>query len=204
MVFPPEFDPQFTAAIQASYSLAETCTAESGHSQQVTRLALRLFDDLQPLHNFGEMEKYWLYCAAILHDIGWLEGQKGHHKISQRIILTSTLLPFTNKERLIIGSIARYHRRALPSLKHDHFAALTGDEQEKVTLLAAFLRQADGMDYAHQNRVQDLTCKIQADKITITCLLNSPANEAEGTKRKSDLLALVSQRKVKIRWISAP
>jgi alpha-galactosidase len=47
----------------------------------------RLFDELQPLHLLGAQERFWLNAGALLHDIGWIEGQKGHHKTALRTIL---------------------------------------------------------------------------------------------------------------------
>ena len=122
------------------------------------------------MHHLGYPERDLLHYAGILHDIGWVEGWKEHHKVSLRIILTTQLLPFTNKERLMVGSIARYHRKALPDLKHDHFAALTPPECSVVELLSGILRLADGLDHAHQNRVRDVTLRASAHKITIRCL----------------------------------
>lgn len=198
----PGYTRKQQALIHAAHHLAEVCQYEASHSQQVTRLALRLFDELQPIHRLGLTERAWLECAGLLHDVGWLEGQKSHHKISLRIILETELLPFSNKERLVIGSIARYHRRALPSIEHDHFAALTDEERAVVVPLAGCLRLADGMDFSHQSRVIDLTCKINDSRILIRGVLTqSSPEDAFAAIKKSDLLELALNRRIKFRWI---
>ncbi len=74
-------------------TLAETCGYESAHTWHVTHLALSLFDQLSGLHRLGLEEKFWLEAAAILHDIGWVDGWRGHHKSSLRIILQTTHAP---------------------------------------------------------------------------------------------------------------
>src|SRR5208337_4903818 len=102
----------------------------------------RLFDELQPLHHLEAVERHWLQCAALLHDVGRNWSKRGHHKESLRIIL-HTDLPFDLQSRLIIGCVARYHRKALPSNRHYHFAKLQNNQQETVLLLAAILRVAD-------------------------------------------------------------
>ena len=189
------------ATLTAVVKLAQTCDYEAGHSHQVTRLALLLFDDLEPLHRLGLEQRYWLECAGILHDIGWIEGWHNHHKTSQRIILTTPLLPFNNRERMIIGSIARYHSKALPSLSHDHFAALGPEDRQMVCVLAACLRLADGMDHSHHNQVKDLRCKIKPKKIIVACDVVSRSDEdAVAAQRRSDLMADVFQRPVVINW----
>ena len=92
-----------TSTLTAVIQLAQTCDYDSSHTSQVTRLALRLFDQLQPLHNLGTQERDRLHYAGLLHDIGWIEGWREHHKVALRIILDTPMLPFSNKERLIIG-----------------------------------------------------------------------------------------------------
>jgi exopolyphosphatase/guanosine-5'-triphosphate,3'-diphosphate pyrophosphatase len=177
--------------------LAQTCEFEVNHTIQVTRLAVRLFEELQALHQLGETQRAWLVYAGILHDIGWIEGWQDHHKVSLRIILTTPMLTFTNKERLIIGSIARYHRKSLPDLSHDHYAALAETERAQVLVLASFLRLADALDHSHQQRVRDVFCKITHKKILISCTLNDLTGEtADAVHLKSDLLELAFERKV--------
>jgi exopolyphosphatase/guanosine-5'-triphosphate,3'-diphosphate pyrophosphatase len=153
---PFELTAEQIQALELVNNLAQTCTHEFDHAKHVTYLALRLFDELLHLHQLGAEQRFWLQCAGLLNDIGWVEGWKEHHKASLQIILSTPLLPFSGKERLIIGSIARYHRRALPDLKHDHYKALEPDEREIVNKLAALLRLADGLDSTHLRRVRDI------------------------------------------------
>jgi len=193
--------PEQQAAWTAALDLAQSCEVDARHAQQVTRLSLRLFDLFADLHQLGSQERFWLQCAAVLHDIGWLEGWKGHHKATLQIILNTNLLPFDARTRLIIGSIARYHRRALPSQKHDHFAALSAAEQQMVSQLAALLRIADGLDRLHQNTIADLEAQIGEKKVTLRCsVLTRPSAEATAALDKADLFEQVFNRKLKLTW----
>ena len=193
----PIVSPEQQPVLQAVLLLAQTCEFEVNHTLQVTHLALRLFDELKSLHRLGQRERNWLIYAGILHDIGWIEGWKEHHKVSLRIILATPMLPFSNKERLIIGSIARYHRKSLPEMKHDHYAALSQQERLVVCVLAGCLRLADGLDHTHQQRVRDLTCKVSSKKIGVTCASAVPDPEDSGAAlAKSDLLSRAFRRKV--------
>ena len=134
---------------QAVFALAAQCGYDAQHSRQVTQLALCLFDELYELHQLDGEDRFRLECAGLLHDIGTLEGWKGHHRATLRIILESPLLPLDRQERLVIGNIARYHRKSLPALTHAPFAALDLAEQDTVSRLAALLRLADGLDHDH-------------------------------------------------------
>jgi hypothetical protein len=187
--------------MRAVLRLASSCDYEQEHTHHVTRLSLRLFDELRPLHRLGAAERFWLRCGALLHDIGWIEGQKGHHKTSLHVILKAPDLPLAERERLIVGSIARYHRGALPKDKHQHFAALSPVDQRIVTILAALLRVADGLDRTHYRVVQDLRCDVSPQRVTVDCLANGNAElERERALEKGDLLMRAFDRELVIEW----
>lgn len=176
---------------------ARSVSYNEGHSTQVTRLAMRLFDELGELHGLGAEERFWLQCAGILHDIGWIEGQKGHHKTSLRIILAEPHLPFDERERNIVGSIARYHRRKLPNKGHRHFAALRRDERQKVKALSAILRVADGLDFTRHNLVKDITSEVSPKQVIVNCAVSGEAeNEKERAMKKGDLFQKVFNREL--------
>jgi exopolyphosphatase/guanosine-5'-triphosphate,3'-diphosphate pyrophosphatase len=182
--------------------LAEICRYQPEHSHHVTHLALRIFDALQPLHRLDNEARFWLQAAAILHDIGWIEGWHSHHKTTLRIILSTPILPFNGKERLMIGSIARYHCKALPEATHDHYAALYPKEQEVMATLASFLRLADGLDSTHRGLIKDLDCELTPDELVLLCKVHSPAHDDRlAAMEKADLFEKVFTRKVIIRWV---
>ena len=105
-------------AVQVSGEVSKNYWPDMEHCNQVSKLAMQLFDGLIGLHQLGMREKCWLECAAILHDIGLAKSKEGHHKKSAKLILNETKLPFTSRERRIIASIARYHRKGLPKPSH--------------------------------------------------------------------------------------
>jgi exopolyphosphatase/guanosine-5'-triphosphate,3'-diphosphate pyrophosphatase len=114
------------------------------------------------------------------------EGNHAHHKVALKIILNTPLLSFNQKDRLIIGSIARYHRRALPSLEHDHYRALSEEDREMVSCLAGILRVADGLEYSHELRIRSIHTAFSKNKIVIHCLVKKePVNyEIQKASRK--------------------
>ncbi len=188
-------------ALESVMRLVKVCPGEENHAYQVTRLALGLFDLLQPLHGLGEFERFWLQSAALLHDIGWVEGGKGHHKASLRLILASPLLPFDPRERAIIGLIARYHRGPGPKRTHADFEALSEPDQVVVRKLASILRLADGMDASHQSVVREIEGKVEARRVRLVCRVCAPADwEKASSERKSDLFGETYGKEVTISW----
>jgi putative phosphoesterase len=188
--------------------IAKSCTKVSvkyrqntEHCLQVTDLALSLFDGLTKLHRLGVRERCWLECAAILHDIGLSQGSQSHHKKSMDIILNETDLPFASKERRIIASIARYHRKGRIKEKHINLKTLTRTDISKIRKLSSFLRVADALDYTHQSAVQKLNVKISPKKITLECFATQEATlEPQAVNRKKDLLEEVFKKNLVLIW----
>ena len=182
--------------------IAMKYNSDPEHSDTVRRWSLELFDKLGDLHLLGYEERYWLGCAAILHDIGWSQGPKGHHKSSLRLILNDQEFPFTSDERYIIGSIARYHRKAHPKNSHFHFAAMSRDNKQKVRVLASILRIADGMDATHSSVVTNIDLKIDADSVMLNCFVSNNTNlKRESILKKKDLFESIFEKKLIVKWI---
>jgi exopolyphosphatase/pppGpp-phosphohydrolase len=115
-------------------------------------------------------------------------GQKGHHKSSLRLTLDDQEFPFTSDERYLIGSIARYHRKAHPKNSHFHFAAMSQDNKQKVRVLASILRIADGMDASHSSVVTNIDLTIEHDSVMLNCFVsNDTSLERESILKKKDL-----------------
>ena len=180
--------------------LAEVCNYEKGHAAQVSKLALRLFDQLKILHGLGAPERKLLETAAILHDIGWINGQKKHHKASQEIIINSGKLPLSRGKLLMLGLIARYHRKSLPQDSHKYFSELDAWSKLTVRKLAALLRFSDGLDRAHQSSIEQIDCQILEKQLILKIKAGKFISEDISTaNEKSDLLEEVFKRKAVIR-----
>jgi exopolyphosphatase/pppGpp-phosphohydrolase len=181
------------------YQLAEQCQYDADHAHQVMRLALLLFDATAPLHELGRRERTQLAAAALLHDIGRVEGSRRHHHTSMRLILESSLLTWKHRKRLVVGSVARYHRRALPSVKHGHFRELAEADRDIVCTLSALLRVADGLDRRHRQSIDDLDIDITRRGVHLTCHAHLPAvAERRAALRKADLFTIVFNRELTI------
>jgi putative phosphoesterase len=180
--------------------LAERCEYDPLFAYHVAQLALKLFDGLYPLHNLGAEARRWLHYAAWLHNIGWIGGKKKHHKRALRLIQKDPYLRFNKRERLIIGTIVRYHRKALPKQKHAHFAALSPKTQGVVIWLAGIMRVASGLNYTHRGLVEVLTCEITNHQVILHCKVRKAADaERDAALKKARLLEIASGRKLEIR-----
>jgi exopolyphosphatase/guanosine-5'-triphosphate,3'-diphosphate pyrophosphatase len=189
--------------LKSIYEIALKYDNDPNHFEKVKQLSLDLFEQLAKLHGLSETERYWLECATLLHDIGWSQGIKAHNKSSLQIILNDTSLPFSSKERYIVGSIARYHRKALPNTKHFHFKKIHSNERKKVEVLSAIIRVADGLDASHCQIVKNIKADIKSKKIILNCsILGSSTMEEQSVTKKKDLFEKTFKRDLELKWIT--
>lgn len=169
------------------------------HGQRVAAYADILFRELGSLHGLSPEWGRRLHLAACLHDLGWLEGRKGHHKTSMRIIDEDLSLPISDDDRPWVALLARYHRKAVPSRKHSRFALLKRSQQEMLRKAAALLRLADALDYSHRGIIQDFTVTVGKNRVVLqaTCTEDC-AEEAERCKEKGVLFARVFKKEPKL------
>jgi exopolyphosphatase/guanosine-5'-triphosphate,3'-diphosphate pyrophosphatase len=129
--------------------LGERCGYWSEHAQQVSRIALAIFDQTRSVHGLGDRERNWLEYGALLHDVGVHISYERHHRHSYYLIKNGDLRGFDPEEIEIIALIARYHRQATPKKSHEGYGDLNGSTRRAVKALAAMVRLAEGLDRSH-------------------------------------------------------
>ena len=173
-------------------SLAARLDPDPAHSAHIQALAERLFLDLQPVFEQGELEREWLAAAARLHDIGFALSEKGHHKHGAYIIQHGGLQGFWPEELAIIAQTVRHHRGKAPdAAKHEAFAALPPWHQATVRKLAAILRVADALDRRRDQRIRSARLRISEGDALLTAQDAGPgdlAPEREALEDKGRML----------------
>jgi exopolyphosphatase/guanosine-5'-triphosphate,3'-diphosphate pyrophosphatase len=142
-------------------------SVEPKSARQVARIASQLFDGLQTLHGLSLESGKLLDAAAFLHNTGHFISGTGHHKHSAYIVANSDMPGYTDRERLIIASLCRYHRKAMPTARHDLFGALTADEQRVVQKLIPLLRVAVSLDASREQKVEAAEVSAASEGVTI-------------------------------------
>ncbi len=139
--------------------LAQRYDPDPAHSQQVRRFALKIFEETAPLHQLDDGARELLEYACILHDIGWSGGETKHKRRSYEIIKSATLKGFSEAEREVVASVARYHGVKPPGKKH-RWNKLSREDKKTVRYLSAIIRIADALDTSHKRIVEDIECSI--------------------------------------------
>jgi len=181
---------------------ARTYDPDPAHNEQVTALALALFDGLGILHGYGPRERHLLEIAGRLHDIGWSRAVTGkHHKLSRDMILDLDIPGLDRQDQMSCALVARYHTKTLPDeSRHRRFASLDLRGRERVEWLAGILRVADGLDCTHANAVRGLSCEVGGRAITIRLEVTGDCRtEVERATQKQDLLVRKAGRTILFR-----
>ncbi len=171
------------------------------HSRKVTDLALTIFDNLTSLHEMGDHDRFLLECTALLHDIGWKSGHKGHDaKRSAEMILSDEHLPLDLHDRAIIGLVAQAHRNNVRFESQGFFSLLTSKERDSVMMLASFLRIADGLDHLHNGSVDSIYCSTGPDSVIMEISATGDVRlELQRAVTRGDLFIRVFNRQLVVR-----
>ena len=94
-------------------------------ARHVADIACQLFTALHPLRKLPPASGKLLEAAAYLLDVGHYVSSAGHHKHSYYVVANSDMAGFTERERLLIAALCRYHRKSLPSAVHSAYQTLT-------------------------------------------------------------------------------
>ena len=171
---------------------AERCRYEEPHARHVQKLALQLFDAVGQRLGCDAADRRVLADAALLHDIGYHINYDKHHKHSYHLILHADLLGVTPSEQVLIANVARYHRGAAPTKKHENYGSLEVTLRKRIKRLSAILRVADGFDRGHVGGVKELKVRWMERALRITPVAAPRAVlrlELWGATRKKELLA---------------
>lgn len=150
------------------------------HSRRVARLALQLHDGLADLNLVPGREdrsRELLQAAATVYEVGRHAGAKDHHKATQRMVGDLERLPgWSRGELALIGTIARYHRGALPSAAS--LNKLPRGERRLAKVLAGILRLANAFDAEHAGQIKRIKVSKKKESVLV---------QAEGFNAESAL-----------------
>jgi len=178
---------------------------QPAHSRRVGALARQLFDglarfELAPI-NPGQDLRSALYGAALMHDVGRFKNNKGHHKVSYRLIRRlAPPLGWTASQLQLAAAAARFHRGALPTLRHKVLRELALDQKKIVLHLAGILRFANALDAESDGLIQRVSIEAK-DKILIISAQGFPAwtRAGEQIAGSAYLLSLVLRRPIVVK-----
>lgn len=172
---------------------------QEAHAAHIRHLACGLFDQLAPLHGYGEWERELLQAAALLHDIGMVIKYNDHHKYSQTLIAANALPGYSSREIALIALLARYHRKGTPS-SAEYSSLMEDGDEERLVCLASLLRLAEYLERSRAGIVRDVRTRWDNKRLWLTLVSEAtPVVELWDAQRNAaDLMELAFGRVVTI------
>jgi hypothetical protein len=143
----PQAEELEAAAMARLQATARALGANRGKAAQVTRLALRLYEQLKHLKAGAPLASNQshkvMQAAARLHGIGAGLRAKSPEKAARKFLRRLPLpVGWTEPEWDLLGMVVRYHRGEEPRAKQKGFARLTKEERQALCAMAGVLRLA--------------------------------------------------------------
>jgi exopolyphosphatase / guanosine-5'-triphosphate,3'-diphosphate pyrophosphatase len=137
--------------------------ADLPFAQRIRDLSLELFRRLQSVHQLPAEYADWLEAAAMLHEVGAFINRSGRRRHTYYVISNSEIFGYTPLQRRMIGAIARYVGKSLPTPNDRVMRILPGVEQIHVSKAVALLRLARTLDQGRRASVGELKVRIHQD-----------------------------------------
>jgi exopolyphosphatase / guanosine-5'-triphosphate,3'-diphosphate pyrophosphatase len=183
-------------------NLAHRFGHDDAHDLHVWTLSASMYDGLAAagLHDYGQDERELLWAACLLHDIGVAVNYDDHHRHSHYLTLNAGLPGFTPRELILIGLIARYHRKGEPDASELGHLAESGDEH-RLQLLCGVIRLAEQFERSRDRAIADVRVSANGDAVSLAADCD-PFRDATvpiwAARRNADLLAEALGREVAI------
>ena len=178
------------ALLTAARSFANRVDHDTTHGEHVRLLARALFHQLRDVHGVPDDRGVLLEVAALLHDVGEVVNQQGHHKHSEYMIRWGRIPGLDDTGREMVALMARCHRKDPDrAIEIINGSALTKEERAQLRKLTALLRLADGLDGDHRSRIEQVVCTRMGDAIVLDLVVrDGPSRDDARLLRKADLV----------------
>jgi exopolyphosphatase / guanosine-5'-triphosphate,3'-diphosphate pyrophosphatase len=178
------------ALLTAARSFANRVDHDTTHGEHVRLLARALFHQLRDVHGVPDDMGVLLEVAALLHDVGEVVNQRGHHKHSEYMIRWGRIPGLDDNGREMVALMARTHRKdsaRVRQLVND--SPLPKEARAQLRKMIGLLRLADGLDSEHRSRVEQVVCTRMGDAIVLDLVVrDGPQRDDAQLLRKADVL----------------
>lgn len=165
-------DPEYISKLQfilrsLVHSIGERYSYDRGHALQVELLSLAIFDSLKKLHGLDAHCRLLLQAACALHDVGKYVCLRSHSLYSYKIIMSTDILGFSNRDKEIIALTSYYHSHMLFETQGAGSPQVARVDVPAVAKLAAILRLADAMDRSYLQKIKSCSVDIKGNELLI-------------------------------------
>jgi exopolyphosphatase/guanosine-5'-triphosphate,3'-diphosphate pyrophosphatase len=186
-------------AAESALALGRRFGFDERHGLHVRALATSLFEDLATLHGLPLAARRLLEAAAVVHDVGNTISFHRHHKHTFYLVANADIPGFADRERQLVATVARFHRRSTPDRGRADLAHLSTADLTTVRKLAALLRVANALDSSHQQPVSALRAETRGGVVTLRLRTRAPADlELWDVAREAGFFRKVFRRRLEV------
>jgi exopolyphosphatase/guanosine-5'-triphosphate,3'-diphosphate pyrophosphatase len=183
-------------------NLGHRFNTDPEHVGRVADLSLAMFDGLGTggLHELDDSDRELLWAACMLHDIGTAIDYDDHHRHSHYLILNAGLPGFAPRELVLIGLIARYHRKGDPDASELGPLARRGDD-DRLRLLSGIIRLAEQLERSRDGAIRRVSVAASNGRVALDTEADparDPSVPIWAARREAGLLADALGREVEI------
>jgi len=140
-------------------SLSDRFIADTKESLYVSKIALKLFDSLEYMHQIDHKYKKELKVAAKLYNVGRSLSFYQEHLHSFYFITNNLNYNFSHKERVLIAILVKYHTKKLPSFEDVKAYEILLPKIEIVNWLSFIISLAKCLNANFSNAKMDFSYK---------------------------------------------
>ena len=153
--------------ISLVHSIGERYCYDSKHAVQVEKIALAIFDALEKSHGLDDHTRLLLRAACILHDVGKYICLRSHSLYSYKLIVSTDILGFSNRDKELIALAAYYHSHLLFETQKKDSPQVERADIPTVAKMAAILRLADAIDRSYLQKIKKCRVEIKGETLLI-------------------------------------
>jgi exopolyphosphatase/guanosine-5'-triphosphate,3'-diphosphate pyrophosphatase len=178
------------ALLTAARSFANRVDHDTTHGEHVRLLSRALFHQLRDVHGVPDDRGVLIEVAALLHDVGEVVNQRGHHKHSEYMIRWGRIPGLDDTGREMVAMMARCHRKDPARAKQMiNDSPLSKEQRVHLRRMTALLRIADGLDVEHRSRIEQVVCTRMGEAIVLDLVVrDGPSRDDAHLVRKADML----------------
>jgi exopolyphosphatase/pppGpp-phosphohydrolase len=161
-----------------------------GHALQVSKLALKIYDELVRLKLLDDSpeDRLILEAAALLHDIG--HPQEPHHEVGFDF-LAEEIPKLTKEEPISNAALSTLLTSVLWHNERNYLkrGVIEIPDRARSEKVAAIIRVADGLDMISQPPVENIRLSLEGKLLKIFVVSRHPVDlQIEQAREKSDLM----------------
>ena len=183
--------------------LASRWHLDDRHSATVRGHAETLFDETQPIHDLGGVERELLGAAARLHDVGTRISVDKHHKHGAYIVEHAGLRGFSPDEVALLACLVRFQRGSPPRASYPPYAALLSSEREACRVLVGLLRVAHALARGGSDDVTSIRVDTTSDELVIRIEGGNPVHAVADANEQATLLARTLGSPIRLAYAEA-